>query len=225
MSEMTIARTTGKIAEALSAFQAEMPVVAKNKKAEVPTKAGGKYTYTYASLADVCEVAMPLLHKHGLSFSACPRRAEHGYEIVGLLLHTSGEVLHGALPLHGNQPQEIGSALTYARRYLLGCMTGLVTDDDDDGAIAQTAKRTQPKITAKSRATMFKLFDVKGVGEGAQLAGINRITGADYTSRGDLTEAHAKEVIAALMQRPDAPREVTAEDAFPAETTEAAGDE
>lgn len=73
-------------------------------------------------------------------------------------------------------------------------------------------------MTAKTRGQMFALFGQKGVAEDAQLHGINAITGAAYTSRADLTEAHAKAVIAALKQRPDAPKPVvTAEDAFPAE--------
>lgn len=200
---MTDSTGTAKIAQALADFQADMPAVSKNKRAEVPTKSGGKYTYTYADLADVSAQAMPLLRKNGLAFSACPRRTDHGYELVGLLLHTSGESLQGALPLHGNQPQEIGSALTYARRYLLGCMTGLVTDDDDDGATANQAPRTEPKITPKTRAEMFALFGRKGIAEDAQLAGINHITGKTYESRGDLTEKDAREVIRVLKTKPD----------------------
>lgn len=199
---------TGAIAQALSDFQADMPVVAKNKTAKVKTKTGSDYSYTYADLADVTAAAMPVLHRHGLSFSACPRRSDHGYELVGLLLHTSGETLHGALPLHGNQPQEIGSALTYARRYLLGCMTGLVTDDDDDGAAANHAPRTEPKMTAKTKSELFALFERKGVTDpAAQLAGINAHTGGNYTSLTDLTEDHARVVMVALLQRPDAPIE------------------
>jgi hypothetical protein len=49
----------------------------------------------------------------------------------------------------------VGSALTYARRYLLGCMTGIVTDDDDDGALASRAGKKAPGQTVrrKPRAT------------------------------------------------------------------------
>lgn len=196
---------TDQIATALAAFQAEMPVVAKNQRAEVPTKAGGKYTYTYADLADVTAAAIPILTKHGMAFSTCPRFTEQGYEIVGVLLHESGQRLEGSLPLHGRQAQEIGSALTYARRYLLGCMTGLVTDDDDDGSLAQAAsQRVEPQMSAKTQAQMFALFNQKGVEEDQQLPGINHITGKNYEHRGDLTERDAKQVIAALRQRPDA---------------------
>lgn len=193
------------LAEALAAFQSEMPIIPKNQKAKVPTKAGGSYEYTYAGLPDVSATVMPLLTRHGLAFSVCPRITEHGGEVVGILLHTSGERLEAALPLFGRQAQEIGSALTYARRYLLGCMTGVVTDDDDDGSLAQAAKRTEPPMTAKTRGQMFALFSQKGVPDDQQLAGINHITSGGYTSRSELTEAHAKQVIATLKQRPDAP--------------------
>lgn len=130
------------LAAALAAFQAEMPVVGKNKTANVPMKSGGSYSYRYADLADVTAAATPLLVRHGLAFTCLPRAAEsgRGYELAGVLLHTtSTERLEGALPLVGNAAQELGSAITYARRYLLGCMTGLVTDDDDDAQAANHA--------------------------------------------------------------------------------------
>lgn len=133
------------LAAALVAFQSEMPKVAKNKTANVPMKGGGSYHYTYADLPDVSDAALPLLTKHGLSFHCAPGRCEDGsYELRGILRHTSGESDTGSLPLMGRAMQELGSAITYGRRYLLGCMTGVITDDDDDGSIAQAAReRTQ----------------------------------------------------------------------------------
>jgi 3-keto-L-gulonate-6-phosphate decarboxylase len=101
-----------------------MPTVTKGKKASVPTKTGGSYSYTYADLADVTAAGIPVLGKHGLSFTSRPRRCDGGdYELEGVLMHTSGETSTGSLPLHGRTPQELGSALTYARRYLFGCLT------------------------------------------------------------------------------------------------------
>lgn len=194
---------TAEIAKALSNLQAEMPVVPKGQKATVPTKTGGNYTYTYANLADVTEVAYPLLAKHGLSFSCCPQVRPDGAVIEGVLLHVSGERLDAALPLFGRTAQEIGSALTYARRYLLGCLTGLVTDDDDDGSLAEKARRTEVPMSEKTRRQMFALFGRKGIPEESQLAGINQITQGAYESRGDVTEQDAQQVIAVLKQKPD----------------------
>jgi hypothetical protein len=135
------------LAAALVAFQADMPTVKKAQKAVVPTKSGGSYSYTYAGLADVVRVAMPLLTQHGLAFTALPRFKEGRYELVGTLLHSSGESIKGTLPINGSTPQEMGSSITYMRRYLFGCLTGLVTDDDDDGAVATRAARNRSSGT------------------------------------------------------------------------------
>lgn len=138
------AKATTTLAEALLALQADLPRVHKGQTARVETRSGGEYSYTYADLGAVTDAVLPLLNKCGLSFVVTPRRAQQGdYEIVGQLVHTSGQTIEASLPLVGRSPQEIGSALTYARRYLLGCMTGVVTDDDDDAKEVHTQQRTQ----------------------------------------------------------------------------------
>lgn len=154
----------GNIAKALVAFQKEMPKVTKGRTANA-----GSYSYTYADLASVTEAVVPLLSKNGLAFSVTPRQTDNGYEIVGVLLHTSGETLEGALPLFGRNPQEIGSALSYGRRYLLGVMTGVVTDDDDDGKAAVKSSRTKPEPAkdwgpiADTAEMMSSVDDVKAL--------------------------------------------------------------
>jgi len=133
-----------KIAAALIAVQAEMPTVAKGRTAQVKSEKGS-YSYTYAGLADVAEAVYPILAKHGLAFTALPANGQ----LVGMLLHSSGQTLTGSLPITGGTPQALGSSITYGRRYLLGCMTGLVTDDDDDGQIA--AATPKPTRATKSQ--------------------------------------------------------------------------
>jgi len=59
-------------------------------------------------------------------------------------------------------------------------------------------------MTAKTRGAMFAEFGKKGIDEPEQLPRINRLLGTDYTSRGDLTEEHAKTVIAAVKKLPNA---------------------
>lgn len=210
MSEQTAERTIGSLAAALAAFQGEMPTVPKSQTAKIPGKDGKQgYAYKYAGLADVTEAAMPLLSKHGLAFSALPGNGV----LTGMLLHESGETLTASLPISGSTPQQIGSSLTYMRRYLFGCMTGLVTDEDEDGHIASTERRARPArpasvpsspdpsapMTAKTRAAMFaefgknpKLHDDKD----AQLRAVNYIVNRPepVTSRGALTEAEARMV-------------------------------
>ena len=162
------------LAAALAAVQANMPTVHKGNRATVPTKAGGSYSYTYADLSDVTAAALPLLSANGLAFTCCPRLGEKGWELAGKLLHTSGESIEGSLPLAGGTPQEWGSSITYMRRYLLGAMTGLVTDDDDDGNTAQRGAKARAKRTEPAqRSTAQRAYDLalevnKGDEEGAR---------------------------------------------------------
>lgn len=152
------------LAKALAAFQAEMPTVAKDKKAVVKHKeGGGQHSYTYTDLASLTREVIPILNKHGLAFITAPRMTPNGYELVGYLIHTSGEQVEGSLPIFGRQ-QEMGSALSYSRRYLLGCMTGVVTEDDDDGARAARAEATPNKDwepIADTAEMMTHVADVK----------------------------------------------------------------
>lgn len=138
------------IAEALVAFQGEMKTVGKDK-------INPHFKSRYADIASITEDIMPILTKHGLAFTCSPRSADNGYEIVGRLLHVSGDMIEGALPLFGNDAQKIGSSITYARRYLLCALTGVVTgDEDDDGNAATTTSErvTRPTVSrAASKPT------------------------------------------------------------------------
>ena len=192
------------LAAALAAFQAEAPTVSKGKTAKVPTKAGGSYSYTYANLADVVEAAYPLLSKHGLSFSCVPRPTERGYELAGVLLHSSGEKLEGSLPLSGNTPQELGSALTYMRRYLLGAMTGLVTDDDDDGAAASrkppVRKETGEAATDAQQRALHAAATSREWTRDDLMGRLSRQFQRQITSTADLTKAEASQVLDKLKE-------------------------
>lgn len=221
------------LATALAAFQSEMPVVPKSKRATVPTKSGGQYSYTYADLAGVTEVAMAPLTKHGLSFSCSPRYTAQGYELRGVLMHTSGEKLQGSLPIRGNTPQEIGSSLTYMRRYLFGCLTGVVTEDDDDAAAASKTLRkaaeptdeppqapastrtmSRPQrpagdgvegITKAQSAALHAAFKGTGIDDReVRLAYCRMVIGRDITTSNELTKAEASKTLEALRQDAEA---------------------
>lgn len=127
------------LASALAAFQAELPKLNKGNTADT-----GTYKYQYADLADVSSVVLPLLAKHGLSFSAKPTLDEGGRFVLEYVLrHASGESDSGTYPLPSGSPQQIGSAITYARRYTLSAITGVAPDADDDGKAANEAPPIQ----------------------------------------------------------------------------------
>ena len=132
---------------ALAKLQADLPRIRKADTATVPTKAGGQYSYTYSSLTDVTEALLPLMAKHGLSFTAMPTFTDTGAFVLEFALrHTSGETVEGSWPLPvSGTPQQQGSAITYGRRYALLAVTGAAPDDDDDGAAASTVKTSAVK--------------------------------------------------------------------------------
>lgn len=129
------------IYKALVAFQKELPTVSKGNTAKA-----GSFSYKYADLTDVTEKIMPVLSKHGLAFSAMPNIIDGAFVLDYALLHASGEKVSGVYPLpsHGS-PQEIGSAITYARRYALVAITGVAPGGDDDDAAAAQVAAARPK--------------------------------------------------------------------------------
>ncbi len=97
----------------------------------------------FASLVSVREAVIPVLNKHGLAISQFPICSELHAGIVNVLLHTSGEWLEESclLPLTKNDAQGAGSAITYARRYSLQSIAGVVADEDDDANTASTPRK------------------------------------------------------------------------------------
>lgn len=137
---MTSSQTIGKLAEALCKAQADMkPAV---KEAENPF-----FHSSYADLATVSKAVFPVLTKHGLSISQI---TEGEGSVTTILMHTSGEWISGTLSLKPVKvdPQGIGSAITYARRYALSAICGLATEDDDDGNAGSEKPRVQAKAVA-----------------------------------------------------------------------------
>lgn len=203
------------LAAALAAVQSALPVVHKGKTASIRSDKGS-YGYSYADLSDVTAVIMPLLAKHGLSFTCTPRIVgdRGGYELAGLLLHTSGERVEGALPLTGGTPQQLGSSITYMRRYLLGCMTGVVTDDDDDARAATEAAHAArrevhravaedavPRISETQTKRLHALCGDLALDRDKKLAIATWSAGREITTTSDLTTREASALIDYLAGR------------------------
>lgn len=90
----------------------------------------------YATLQDVWEAAREVLAPNGLSVSQTYEPSDgRVLNLRTTLMHTSGQWLAGVISMAPQQanPQGIGSAATYARRYSLASILGIVADEDDDG--------------------------------------------------------------------------------------------
>src|SRR6516225_9558937 len=89
----------------------------------------------YATLASVIDACRGPLSANGLSVVQSTTFMESGaFTLVTMLMHSSGQYItsHYPLPSANAKPQEMGSALTYARRYSYSALICNSADEDDD---------------------------------------------------------------------------------------------
>lgn len=102
----------------------------------------------YVPLENVVEAITESASKNGLSFTQFPSSDEAGNVTVGtLVMHNSGEwIEYDPIKMKPvkNDPQSIGSAITYAKRYALSAIFGITSDPDDDGNEATQTKKQAP---------------------------------------------------------------------------------
>ena len=124
------------LAMALSKFQGSVEPIQKSKTAKV-----GSYSYNYADLADINLKIKKPLSENGLGIVQRFIRSDKGAMLQTILTHSSGQWISSELPLQVfEKVQQLGSEITYLRRYTLSSLLGIVTDDDDDGKMANEAK-------------------------------------------------------------------------------------
>lgn len=127
------------ISAALLQIQKDMQPVGKN--AENPF-----FKSDYASLDAIQLNLHPILAKNGITYAQMPELDA----ITTLVVHpASGEYISSSCALNSKEhtPQSMGSAITYAKRYALVAMFGVIIKDDDDGNAAQ------PKVQQHAQPT------------------------------------------------------------------------
>lgn len=160
-----------KLAAALAKAQGEIENV---KKGNI----NPHFKSAYANLASVWDAIRDDLTKNGLSVLQLPCAAPAGQ--VGLrtvLLHSSGQSIEDTffMPVKdASNPQAVGSALTYARRYALMSIVGIAPEDDDGNAAkgkpAPVATTTAGTDWAKASSDMLE--KAKQTKDGAALRGM-----------------------------------------------------
>ncbi len=140
------------IATALAAAQAEM--------SNAPlTKQNPHFRSKYADLASVRDATVPALSKHGLAImQTTDMDGDGGMLLKTSLLHTSGQWVASVCPLNRNvKPQEMGSQLTYFRRYSWQAICGISADEDDDANTAQAAAKNGNDAAPRGKRTMVEI--------------------------------------------------------------------
>jgi hypothetical protein len=210
------------INEALLALQADPPVLTKNREGQ----AGSQKT-KYADLVHVNQVVLSKLNSYGVAYIAQPTMQDDGRFVLAYeLLHVaSGTSRKGNYPLKlSENSQQMGSAISYARRYALLAVTGIAAEDEDDdgrstdgrGSAQRSARRASPEqqgqvaqrrpsgpplpsdnlISQPQMAKMQAMFAEQGITTAeAKKAYLEDVVKHPLASTKELTKAEAKAVI------------------------------
>lgn len=120
------------LAKALAAFQGEV-------KQPMKDKANPFFKSKYVPLENVVEAVTETASKHGLSFIQYPMNSENKVGVITILMHESGQWIESepifATPAK-QDPQGVGSTITYLKRYSLSAVFGITSDEDDDANTA-----------------------------------------------------------------------------------------
>jgi len=174
---MAQSETIGKLADALAKAQGQITNASRDR--ENPF-----FKSKYADLASVWAACRGPLSANGLSVVQTTEVSD-AVVLTTQLLHSSGEWISGQLSVVPGKrdPQGIGSAITYLRRYGLAAIVGVATEDDDaesatvhPGLTAPTAPKTTPipaqrnetyhGVTNLQAQRIFALGDARAEGLG-----------------------------------------------------------
>jgi hypothetical protein len=136
------------LATALVKFNSEVGKI--HKKSENPF-----FKSKYAALPDILSEISEPLQKSGLVVIQFP----DGNSLTTMLIHSeSGEYLSSTAEMKPvkTDPQSLGSAITYYRRYMLASILSLNIDEDDDGNKGSKLQQTKPEMNISP-----KLVDIE----------------------------------------------------------------
>lgn len=128
----------------------------------------GPIHYSFAPLDVVLDAVRPHLRANGLALSQIPTTSEGVFTVIW---HESGQWLKfSPLLIHpvGSTPQNIGSAITYSRRYAILSILGLATEDDDgrSGSVAATpAAPVENPLTIRVDKALQRMVDLNADGK------------------------------------------------------------
>ena len=164
----------GALTAALAKAQPQFATVKRDKEVKVQTKSGSSYSFKYAPLDSILEAVRKPLADNGL---VVVQTLDAG-DLVTALLHESGAQVSGRMPLPAaNDIKDLGSAITYMRRYALQALLGIAAEDDDDG----------------SRSNGDSIQPVAASGETTDLIGIDKVSGVVAKGGSDRYKAEWRE--------------------------------
>jgi hypothetical protein len=156
---------------ALARAQGEFPPIAKERTVDT-----GTYSYSYAPLETILAAVRPALKEHGLAIVQRLEAPSGTPSLRTEIRHASGGVIAASFPLPTvpQNVQQLGSLLTYLRRYAIVAMLAVAAEEDDDGAQARAAAAKEAEhepdaagSTAEPTGSTFQPPPLRADAEGA----------------------------------------------------------
>jgi hypothetical protein len=145
------------IYQRLVKFQSLISRINKDNNVDF-TANGRRIKYSFSSLDEIQLQIQPHLKEAGLGYMQ--PITEKGIKTI--IFDVDGNTIESEnIPINFNQEmQKIGSAITYARRYSLTSMLGIIVgDEDDDGLLGNNNTTTVPKPISKPQKPTFELTE------------------------------------------------------------------
>src|SRR4051812_44068306 len=131
-----------KTSESISKIAPALLKAQRNMGAATKDAANPYFKSKYADLGSVMEVVKDPLNAEGISILQPVSSRDGSHYVETLLLHESGEYIASEalkLELNKTDMQQLGSAITYARRYTLQSLLSIPAEDDDgEGAVGRS---------------------------------------------------------------------------------------
>ena len=172
------------LAAALTKAQAEMSGAKKSAKNPF-------FKSNYANLEEVINCVKEPFANNGLSFMQFPVSADGFAGVNTIILHESGEYIGQEFMLKcaKNDPQGMGSAITYAKRYGLQGAVGLPSEDDDGNAASAPAPK-KPQMTQKQAVeSLAAAKDIPALTTAWKAIPINLKQDADVAERKEIRKS------------------------------------
>lgn len=172
------------------------------------TAQAGKKTYKYLNLATILKTIKPVFEKHGLAFSQRVTfdNAGEARQVIGtvetIIFDSEEQMVACSYPFFvTGDPQQVGSAITYARRYSLYAVLGIFPDKDDDGAYAKQRYETADRaISAEQYADLVKALNAHNIPSEARGEFINSTLNRQVRGWRELTQTDLNSLINAVNQ-------------------------
>lgn len=172
------------------------------------TAQAGNRTYKYLNLATILKTIKPVFEKHGLAFSQRVTFSNEGEarQVIGtvetIIFDSEEQMVACSYPFFvTGDPQQVGSAITYARRYSLYAVLGIFPDKDDDGAYAKQRYETADRaISAEQYADLVKALNAHNIPSEARGEFINNTLNRQVRGWRGLTQTDLNSLMNAVNQ-------------------------